>query len=46
VLIAMLRKRLASTRRAGAERKLTRAARIGYPLYLLGVVATYVVLFG
>ncbi|HEX6341044.1 ABC transporter substrate-binding protein [Umezawaea sp.] len=45
VLIAMLRKRLASTRRAVAERRLTRAARVGYPLYLLGVVLTYVVAF-
>ena len=46
VLIAMLRKRLVSTRREGAERILTRTARVGYPLYLLGVVVTYVVLFG
>jgi Neurotransmitter-gated ion-channel transmembrane region len=46
VLIAMLRKRLASTRRTAAERRLTAAARIGYPLYLLAVVLTYVVVFG
>lgn len=46
VLIAMLRKRLVSTRRESAERRLTRAARVGYPLYLLGVVLTYVVVFG
>ncbi|NUT50021.1 MAG: ABC transporter substrate-binding protein, partial [Saccharothrix sp.] len=46
VLIAMLRKRLASVRRDDAERRLGRAARIGYPAYLLAVLATYLLVFG
>ncbi|XVS67070.1 ABC transporter substrate-binding protein [Actinosynnema sp. CA-299493] len=45
VLIAMLRKRLASVRRDDAERRLARASRVGYPVYLLGVLATYLVAF-
>ncbi|WP_158850924.1 ABC transporter substrate-binding protein [Saccharothrix deserti] len=45
VLIAMLRKRMATLQRDDAERRLSRAARIGYPVYLLGVLATYLVLF-
>ena len=45
VLIAMLRKRLASVRRDDAERRLATAARIGYPGYLLAVLATYLLVF-
>ncbi len=46
VLVAMLRKRLAGTGHEVAERRLSKAARVGYPVYLLGVVVTYVVAFG
>jgi hypothetical protein len=46
VLIAMLRKRLVSVQRDEAERRLARAARIGYPACLLAVLVTYVVAFG
>ncbi|QQQ78842.1 ABC transporter substrate-binding protein [Saccharothrix sp. 6-C] len=45
VLVAMLRKRLASVRRDDAERRLARASRVGYPVYLLAVLATYLVAF-
>ncbi|MEU5696634.1 ABC transporter substrate-binding protein [Actinosynnema sp. NPDC020468] len=45
VLVAMLRKRFAAQHRDAVERRLGRAARIGYPAYLLAVVATYVVVF-
>jgi ABC-type branched-subunit amino acid transport system substrate-binding protein len=45
VLVAMLRKRLASVRRDDSERRLARAARVGYPVYLLAVLATYLVAF-
>ncbi|ONI80340.1 hypothetical protein ALI22I_44130 [Saccharothrix sp. ALI-22-I] len=45
VLVAMLRKRMASLQRDDAERRLSRAARVGYPVYLLGVLATYLVVF-
>jgi branched-chain amino acid transport system substrate-binding protein len=46
VLVAMLRKRLATTKRDKAEQTLSKAARIGYPVYLLGVVAVFLVTFG
>ncbi|WNV89056.1 ABC transporter substrate-binding protein [Umezawaea sp. Da 62-37] len=46
VLIAMLRKRFATTGHQVAERRLSKAARVGYPVFLLGVVITYVVAFG
>jgi ABC-type branched-subunit amino acid transport system substrate-binding protein len=46
VLIAMLRKRLAATKRDDAEQTLRRAARIGYPAYLLVIVSIFVVAFG
>ncbi|KAA2257556.1 ABC transporter substrate-binding protein [Solihabitans fulvus] len=46
VLVAMLRKRFASTKRDAAERALSRAARIGYPAFLLAVVAVFVVAYG
>jgi cytochrome c-type biogenesis protein CcmH/NrfF len=46
VLVAMLRKRLATMKRDKAEQTLSRAARIGYPVYLLGVVAVFLVTFG
>ncbi|GAB2980117.1 ABC transporter substrate-binding protein [Saccharothrix stipae] len=45
VLIAMLRKRLVSVQRDEAERRLARAARIGYPACLLTVLVTYLVAF-
>ncbi|QFZ20808.1 ABC transporter substrate-binding protein [Saccharothrix syringae] len=45
VLVAMLRKRLAGLRRDAQERRLSRAARIGYPAYLVAVLATYLVVF-
>ncbi|MFI9009095.1 ABC transporter substrate-binding protein [Actinosynnema sp. NPDC053489] len=45
VLVAMLRKRLASVRDDDGERRLARAARVGYPAYLLAVLATYLVVF-
>ncbi|WP_433263409.1 ABC transporter substrate-binding protein [Actinosynnema sp. CS-041913] len=46
VLVAMLRKRLAAKGNTRGEASLARAARIGYPTYLLAVVLTYVVAFG
>ncbi|WP_410665524.1 ABC transporter substrate-binding protein [Amycolatopsis sp. lyj-84] len=46
VLITMLRKRLASTKRDNAEQALSRAARIGYPVYLLAVVLCFAVAYG
>jgi branched-chain amino acid transport system substrate-binding protein len=45
VLIAMLRKRLATVRRDSTERTLSTAARIGYPIYILGIVAVFVAAF-
>jgi hypothetical protein len=41
----MLRKRLVSTNRDSAEHTLARTARIAYPVYLLVVVALFVVVF-
>ncbi|KOX20609.1 hypothetical protein ADK67_28950 [Saccharothrix sp. NRRL B-16348] len=46
VLIVMLRKRLVAMRHDEAERRLARASRVGYPVYLLAVLATYLVAFG
>ncbi len=46
VLITMLRKRLATTKRDNAEQALSRAARIGYPVYLLAVVLCFAVAYG
>nr|WP_281401001.1 ABC transporter substrate-binding protein [Amycolatopsis umgeniensis] len=46
VLITMLRKRLAVTKRDNAELALSRAARIGYPVYLLAVVLCFAVVYG
>ncbi|MFE0019756.1 ABC transporter substrate-binding protein [Amycolatopsis sp. NPDC059021] len=46
VLVAMLRKRFAATKRDDMEQTLSKAARIGYPLYILGVVTAFVVAFG
>ncbi len=45
VLIAMLRKGLANVRRDNAERTLANAARIGYPVYVLGIVSIYLASF-
>lgn len=45
VLVAMLRKALDHARRGEAERRLATAARVGYPLYVLGIVAVYVTAF-
>ncbi|MGM1060836.1 ABC transporter substrate-binding protein [Saccharothrix sp. Mg75] len=45
VLVAMLRKRLATLKRDDDERRLTRAARIGYPTYLLATVLAYTLLY-
>lgn len=46
VLIAMLRKRFATLKRDDAEQTLRRAARIGYPVYLLGIVTIFMFAFG
>ncbi|KOV90121.1 ABC transporter substrate-binding protein [Nocardia sp. NRRL S-836] len=45
VLIAMLRKGLANVKRDDAERRLANGARIGYPVYILGIVLIYVASF-
>ncbi|MDT7804164.1 MAG: hypothetical protein QOI78_7597 [Actinomycetota bacterium] len=42
----MPRRRFAALKRDDAEQTLRRAARIGYPVYLLGVVAVFMVAFG
>ncbi|WP_328617536.1 ABC transporter substrate-binding protein [Amycolatopsis sp. NBC_00355] len=46
VLIAMLRKRFAALKRDEAEQSLRKAARIGYPAYLLAVVTVFMIAFG
>ncbi len=46
VLITMLRKRFAVTKRDHAEQVLSKAARIGYPAYLLAVVAWFAIVYG
>ncbi|WP_170067993.1 ABC transporter substrate-binding protein [Lentzea guizhouensis] len=45
VLIAMVRKGLANVRRDDAERALANSARIGYPVYVLGIVCVYLASF-
>ncbi|WP_414941829.1 ABC transporter substrate-binding protein [Amycolatopsis sp. cmx-11-51] len=45
VLITMVRKRLAVTKRDHAEQVLSRTARIGYPVYLLAVVAWFALVY-